>query len=344
MPAVAARQLYWIVYGAAALALAWVIVTGAVSAHYAEDDPARALKWRPADPVALRTLAEQALEQGKPDLARRHALAVLARSPHDATAYRLLGEAARKASNEATARRMFARAGRLTRRDATLAAIFFEEAVAARRWREATTQADVLIRRSPRSESAVLFRLAVLARDPQFAAVLAQALTTEPAWRGAFFRELSSTSAHIAAATLTVGELRAAGGAVKQAELSPLLSRMVGEGQAAQARRLWAGGLPGASPAADAVYDPAFRAPDAGPPFGWSVGEHIRSQVGFGSGSGAHIELSGIEPEQLLRQTLVLPPGRYELESAGRWQAGRPLSLAWLIGCAGAPPVRLELT
>lgn len=338
-----ARAIYWTVYAAAAAVLAWLIVTGALAAHYRQSDPQLVLRWKPADPVALETLAQQALDEQQLGLARRHALSAVVHSPHGATAYRLLGQIARASGDQALARRLFGQAGRLTHRDVALASIFFEDAVREQRWRDAVRYADVVMRRAPRTQGAIVLRLAVLARRPEAAAALAGVLARKPEWRGALFTELASNRVHYPAAAQVISSMRAAKAPIEPAEISPLLTRMVGAGFASQARSLWISGLPpGDRPAADEVYDPTFTDARTGTPFGWSVEEHANSAVALAA-PGLRLELIGMDTDPLVRQTLVLPPGQYELESAGRLLEGRPVTLVWQVGCLGAPPISFDL-
>lgn len=342
MSALAARRLYIVAYCTVAAALLWLIVSVAVSGELAQSDPALALRWRPHDPPALVELAQASLDNQKPAQARSYALEAIAHGPHDATAWRLLGQAALAGSNPALAEQLFAQTGRLTHRDATLAAWFFEEAVGARRYGDAVRYADVVIRRAPDKENAMVFRLAALAQDPAAVPALAQGLGRKPQWRGAFFKELASGSSNSAVAARLLEQMTAANTPLTTDELSGLLIPMARGGQAQDAYRLWLATLPPAARPTGPVFDPTFAGPPAAAPFGWSLNDEgdDRSQIG---GPGLRIDLEGHKPQRLAMQMLVTPPGRYRFETAGRLIDGQEELLSWVLGCPGQKPVLLDL-
>jgi len=346
MSAVAARRLYIVAYCTLAAALLWLIVSVVVSSELEQTNPRLALSWRPHDPPALVQLSQTSLDAGKPADARSYALEAIARRPHDATAWRLLGQAALAASNQTLGEQLLAQAGKLTHRDATLAAWFFEDSVRRRRYADAVQYADIIMRRAPDKESAMVFRLAALAQDDDAIPALAKALQRNPAWREAFFKELSSSSANSAAAGALMQQMAADGAPLAPAEVSGLLIRMVRDGRAQEAHQLWLTSLPPPARPSGLVFDPTFIGTPAAAPFGWSLNDEIDSELHMpepGQPRGLHIVFHGGEGQRLVTQTLVLSPGRYRFEAAGHLLEGEEELVRWQLGCKGQPPLLLVL-
>lgn len=319
MSALAARRLYIVAYCTLAAALLWLVVSVAVSGELEQAHPSLALKWRPHDPLALVQLAQTALDAEKPADARSYALEAIAHRPHDATAWRLLGQAALAASNQALGEQLLAQAGRLTHRDATLAAWSFEDSVSRRRYADAVQYADIVIRRAPDKESAMVFRLTALAQDPAAIPALAKGLQKDPDWRGAFFRELASSSANSAAAGSLMQQMAADGAPLTPTEVSGLLIHMVRDGRAQDAYRLWLTSLPPAARPSGLVFDPTFTGTPAAAPFGWTLNDRSDSELRLpapGRPPGLHIVFHGGKAQRLVSQTLVLSPGRYQIGRA----------------------------
>lgn len=343
MSALAGRRLYIVAYCTVAAALVWLIISTAAAGQFAADDPAFALRWRPGDPQALTELAQQALEAGNLPRARDYARDALANSPHEATAWRLLGEIALASSNAPLARQLFAEAGTLTHRDAALAARFFEDAAADRRYADAVRYADVVMRRAPEKQSALVFRLAAMAQDPSAARALAQTLAGKPSWRAAFFRELAGGGATDAEMMQLLETLTAQRTPLAPDELSPLLIRLVKDGFAPDARRLWLASLPGRGQGVGLSYDPTFKGPSAPAPFGWTLDAGSEGPNSPGEPPGLRVTLDGMSTPRLALQTLVLQPGRYRFNTTARLVDGDAGSLAWVVGCGGQPPIMLDL-
>lgn len=346
MSALAARRLYIVAYCTVAAVLAWLIVSLAAAGEFAARDPALALRWRPADPEALTQAAQDALNARKLPQARDYAQDAIAHAPHDATAWRLLGEIALVSSNAPLAGQLFAQAGQLTHRDAALAAYFFEDAVRDHRYADAVRYADVVMRRAPEKQSALVFRLAALAQDTRAADALAQAIADKPSWRRPFFRELSAGGASDAGMIQLLESVTARRVRLTPDELSLVLLRLVRDGFAQEAHRLWLAGLPARNRPSSPVYDPSFTGPEAPAPFGWTLddGADGRSRLALpGEQPGLHIDLRGMGSQRLALQTLVLAPGRYRFDTTARLLDGESGNLTWVIGCPGQRAVNLDL-
>jgi len=346
MSALAGRRLYIVAYCTVAAALAWLIVSTAAAGQFAASDPNFALRWRPGDPQALTQLAQNALKARNLPQARDYARDALANSPHEATAWRLLGEIALASSNAPLAGQLFAEAGQLTHRDAALAARFFEDAVQERRYADAVRYADVIMRRAPDKQSALVFRLAALSQDPAAAHALARTLAEKPSWRKTFFREIGGGSASDAGILQVLEMLTAQDVRMTPNEISPLLTRLTADGFAPDARRLWLASLPGRGRGVGLVYDPSFTGPPAPAPFGWTLdlGSDSRARLAApGEQPGLHVALEGMGSHRLALQTLALQPGRYRFDITARLIEGDSGSLSWTVGCPRQPPLILDL-
>jgi len=347
MSALAGRRLYIVAYCTVAAALVWLIISTAAAGQLADRNPELALRWRPGDPQALTQLAQNALNARNLPRARDYARDAVAHSPHEATAWRLLGEIALASSDAPLAGQLFAQAGTLTHRDAALAAHFFEDAIRAHRYADAVRYADVVMRRAPEKQSALIFRLAALVQDPDAAAALAQTLADKPDWGNAFFRELAGSGVGDDGIVQMLGLLSARHVAMTSAQLTPLLSRLVKDGRAPDAYRVWLATLPPSARPAGLVYDPAFAGPPAAAPFGWTLddGRNGRARLASpGEQPGLRVVLKGRGSDRIALQTLLLAPGRYRFETSARLVEGDTGVLSWLVGCPGAQaPLDLDL-
>lgn len=102
------------------------------------------------------------------------------------------------------------------------------------------------------------------------------------------------------------------------------------------AYRLWRGIEPGTGPE---PFDPELRGTKAPAPFGWTLASDSNLNAFFGDDAG-HLtaEMFGQVRTPVVTQTILLPPGRYQLVAAAQ-SLSPPLTggaFDWSIGCAGS--------
>jgi len=112
-----------------------------------------------------------------------------------------------------------------------------------------------------------------------------------------------------------------------------LLDAMVSQGQYSQAFATWSR-ITGSSSSSGGggLFNPSFRKISAPPPFNWSYGA-TEAGVAEAAKGGLGILFYGRENAVLAQETLVLPPGAYQLTMPVTVNSGDPRSLAWSIYC-----------
>lgn len=116
--------------------------------------------------------------------------------------------------------------------------------------------------------------------------------------------------------------------------LQPLLDGLVGAGQYATARTIWADVARVPADSSTLVFDPGFANGEAPPPFNWAL---TSSTVGLAErqrGGRLHIIYYGQEDGALASQLLLLAPGSYRMTM--RVAGGGTQALSWSLTCAGA--------
>jgi hypothetical protein len=119
--------------------------------------------------------------------------------------------------------------------------------------------------------------------------------------------------------------------------LSVLLDNLVGAGDYAKARAIWASVSATTGGSHALLFDPDFSQPEPPPPFNWAL---TSSTVGLAErqpGGRLHVIFYGQEDGALARQLLVLPPGRYHLSMRLRGGSTQAKALNWNLTCPGAP-------
>lgn len=121
-----------------------------------------------------------------------------------------------------------------------------------------------------------------------------------------------------------------------------LLRTMVEQGEFARAHSLWArlSGVP--QEGSRGLFDPRFSQTGAPPPFGWSLESSGRG-VAEPAGGGLGILYYGREDTVLASQTMLLPAGRYRLETAVAGAIGEGSQIGWTVTCLPGSRRLLEL-
>lgn len=328
----------------------WRIVTFAVADHYAQDDPTRALRWRPDHPEALLNAAEQALAppadlDWAESLARRAASA----NPLDGRAFRTLGEIAGQRGDDAAAARMYALAVRHSPRDlpslAWLVKYHFAQGDAA----SGLGYVDALLRVAPNFVDEMSTTLIAAFDNSAGALPLAGVLASRPPWRGAFLGRLARDAQSADTLSALFGQLAAAPGGLDPTERRAWVERLVRDHRWQQARLAWSAGQP---PAAvdEGVFDGQFELPASDDGFGWRLDRVAGASVellggpGVGGKRALYVSFQNRRVRFAhVRQLLTLAPGHYRLSARYRLDGLRnERGLAWVVQCAeGQPPARL---
>jgi hypothetical protein len=114
--------------------------------------------------------------------------------------------------------------------------------------------------------------------------------------------------------------------------LPTLLYSLVGQGDYAKARAIWAS-VGRAQPGAGLLYDADFSGPAAPPPFNWVL---VSSTVGLAErqpGKKLHVLFYGNQDGTLASQLLLLAPGTYRLQMQLVGGPVHPELLSWSVRC-----------
>lgn len=300
---------------------------------------------RPDPAVQVREANAQMLWAASPqDLAAVQAKAreILHRSPMEPQAVSLLAQGLVRTGHPAEAERMFRAATTLSHRNTTADLWLFDQAMRARRYEDAFTRADAVLRRDTQGYLSVLETMHTAARDPDALKPLAARLALAPSWRVTFFDLLYGRSTTPAFVYPLFDAMREAGSPPTHAELEGYLRVLSRDGQYEQAYLAWLLSMsPEALESLDYVYDGEFDGRPATAPFGWklggSAGGGSAMEAAPGGGRALMINSDGYTPAVFAQQLMVLPPGRYQLTGTVQAPANAAAGeLAWSVSCLPA--------
>jgi len=335
LPAVAA-------FGAVGLLAAGLIVVDTLARIGERHDPAAAVAVSGADASALADAAQARFDSHDLAEAERLATASLRAQALNPAAFRVLGEVADARGDQARAVALFQAAARQTRRDTITGASLLADDLKRGDVAGAVRQADTILRYAPEVSNAVFPPLAQMAQDPKGQPALAQQLATRPAWRPAFLTFLAQGNDPSAALAL-MGRLVDDGAPPSDAEVSPLLNRMVDSHQYLQAFMAWQQLSPAtAGRMRGNVRDGDFDGPAGAPPFGWSLqnaagasAEILQGPTAGAAGSALKVSYDGVSIAAPARQLMILGPGVYHLSVKAYVSAPRAAAhLTWAVRCA----------
>jgi len=329
---------------AGAIAAAGLVVTGAASSLWRDDGSGRpaAIAASGALAAAAQDRLDARTDPAGLDAAERLALASLKASPLNAPALRVLGEVAKARGDKIRASALFQAAARWSRRDTVTNAALLDDALRGGDIPEAVRRADIILRYAPEVSSAVFPPLSQMAADPRSQPALARQLATHPAWRLNFLTYLGQKADPVVALDV-MNRLADDGAPATDAEVTPLLNRMVGQHRFLDAFVAWQQFLPAtAGRMRGNVRDGDFDGAAGAPPFGWDLqdtaGASAQIQQGPSAGSaGSALKVSydGVSLATPARQLLVLGQGGYRLTVRTYVSAPRPATrLAWTVTCA----------
>ncbi|MGA0600129.1 hypothetical protein ACO2Q3_05430 [Caulobacter sp. KR2-114] len=333
-------------FGAIALCGAGLIVADAVAGFGERRDPPMALAAAGGDASALAQVAQARVDsRGGPESlaeAERLANASLRAQALNPAAFRVLGEVADARGDKARAVALFRAAARLTRRDTITGASLLADDLQRGDVVAAVRQADVILRYAPEVSNEVFPPLAQMARDAKGQPTLAQQLATRPAWRPGFLTFLAGGEDPNVALDL-MGRLADLGAPATDAEISPLLNRMVDHHQYLQAFLAWQQLSPGAATRLRGnVRDGDFDGQAGAPPFGWNLqnssgasAEILQGPTAGAAGSALKVSYDGVSIATPARQLMILGPGVYHLAVKAYVSAPRAAThLGWTVRCA----------
>jgi hypothetical protein len=333
------------------LATGALCVRMAASGAYAEDQPARALRWDPRHPGALAALAENVANSAEDDAslerAARLARRALLLNPLEFSALRTLALDAERQGDEAGALRLMTEVSRRTRRDSLAQAWMMDREFKAGRYEAGFAYGDAILRRAPEWSDAVHPMMTATFADPASRPALLELLASGPEWRRAYLAELTADAQDLEGLRAFFVAFRKAKSPLTDQEIGLVLGRLIAEGRFLEARTVW-GELSG-RPAREAalVYDGDFRGAPGAAPFNWGLASDasaIAERVAAPDGSPAlYVRFPASEATPLAEQLLVLEPGDYVLTGRVTYGERPPERLSWRLQCADGPTIPLDV-
>ncbi|MDQ0463107.1 hypothetical protein QO010_000855 [Caulobacter ginsengisoli] len=219
----------------------------------------------------------------------------------------------------------------------------YVQALETRRYPEAFTHLDALLRRQTSARKPLVRTIFPYLGDPAALKPLLARLARGPSWRVAFFELLTDEAPDPSAAFPILAALKSSDHPPTRGEQSQLLRRLVAGGRYEQAYLSWTLLMTPEELARQGnLQDGGFDGWTSTPPFGWNFdseqgGGGAIAKLGAGKGSALHVTYDGGRDQWLVRQLLVLPPGDYRLTGRFRTRAGGRTE--WRIVCQGPAPV-----
>lgn len=311
----------------------------------AKANPFAAAMVAPKDPRVQMRLAvvDTLIAPGQANPAHREAaIGALDRSALAEEPFLLEASRAEAAGDAARAERLLVEARRRNPRERLVRLMLLQRYLGTERWPQAGAEISVITRLVPRSQDLLAPALSKLAAQPQYAGPMSELLLRSPGLKGAVLQQLAASGVSAGQILRLAGPAARRGGAWQQT----LLESLIGAGDIRGAYSVWlrVSGVHGGE--WKSVYDPAFAGLTAPPPFNWSYsgGEGGNAERSRG---GLQVDYFGRVDTQLIRQMLLLAPGRYRFEFRAQGNAsGDGGRLQWSIACAkgGAELMRLPLT
>lgn len=331
-----------VLVGLAVIFAGWRVVSLGLADQFARKQPARALGWRPAHPLALAIAAEKSVERN-PDHATKLALAALAANPREGRAFRVLGEVAELRGDTPTALKNYELASARSPRDLPTHFWLEQHYLSAGKLALALKQLDLLLRIEPETRDSQFALLQTLATLPQAHPELASLMAQRPPWRERFVTELCAQADDSAVIAPFLGRLRLAPGGLSDAELSAWLERLTKDHRWGEAYLNWAStlGIEQQSELGN-LFNGDFEREPSNTGFDWRFGRvpgaHIERQPGAGVTGDFALRVSFEDrrvPFQHVQQLLVLTAGSYRLAGMARADGLRSeRGLVWTVRCA----------
>lgn len=330
------------------IALAVVQVRLTLADHHAEEEPTAALRYWPQHREAVlrsvkawQTSAERS--SPAPDSARR----LLDIHPFSGAALAAMGLGLAHQGDVGGAEAFMNLAVRLAPRDRSIHVWLVDHHAARRDYPQAIAHIDQILRLSPGKGQALFQTINSLLPDDDARAAIVERLLQSPPWRQALVSHLARESRHLPHVAELMNALRKGSAPWPAVERKAWSDRLLREGLAGAAYLLWVDGLPPAQRrVVGNLYDGGFEwAPEAGA-FGWQFGRIPGATISRQSGAGANGASLVVEFQhrhvrfQHVRQTLLLPPGRYRFDGRVRLDDLRTeRGLRWRVRCLSGPQI-----
>jgi len=327
----------------AALFLAIQIIT--VTLSDASLDPEAALSWRPGSSSALAWGADDILAsaEGEVDLQAAEELATRALlvSPLEVSALRTLGLVADQRGAEDRAGILLSQVARRAPRDRRAHAWMFQRKIRAGDYDGGLSHIDAVLRTRPSLFPDLAPVLISFATDPAAFQTLATYLETNPPWRGSLLNMLPAEAENTAGLFPLYASLEEGPTPPVASELSPLLNRLIRDGEIDRAYLFWLQFIPEERVSdASALYNGHFGYPISGLPFDWQIRQVRGAQTdvadtGEGGQQALRIRFFGTRvPFQHVSQLMALAPGDYQLRGQTRPTGlETPRGMQWVVRC-----------
>lgn len=288
--------------------------------------PDRAAALNPSQGLALSLLAERAMVEG--DLGEVQEIATLAASAgfYNGRALRLLGAVAERQGEPERAKALMEAAARVQPRDTATQYWLALQAVSAQDAPAAMQRLDRVLRFQPAVMDELFPLLGTFASNPVGLRAMLPYLAKRPFWRASFLDRMLR-QADLAVVIRLRKLLEATEGSFTEGEVSALMAAL-------SSRRDWQGMRELLGADAPLLRDGDFAGMREGTMPAWLMQRVKGGDVRLGE-DGLRTYFYGRRVESaLVRQQLLLPPGRYEL-SGQVWLSNLegPRGLAWHLSC-----------
>ncbi|MBJ7532844.1 hypothetical protein JDN40_01765 [Rhodomicrobium vannielii ATCC 17100] len=268
----------------------------------------------------------------------RLAVRALANDPLNAKAYRLLAETT---DDPDLVRILMREAVKRSRHETVAQFWLLNDSAYQKDFGSALDHADILLRTRPDLSPYVFAYLTAIAEDPAGFSLIVQELAKGPGWRPAFFvalpRSARQTDTHLKLMTALRGSAQPIG----NSEIAPYLNALIAKNLIDAAYNAWLQFLPKDELDTLGLLTHAnFERDPSGLAFDWQIGRGVNAisefvPVGPEGERALHVAFgTGRVKFPEVRQTVLLPPGRYRLEGKLRGWITANRGLRWQLTCA----------
>ena len=333
-----------LVVAALALAGAFQVVRSAVVHDQLATRPeAAATLWPDHPQVALAlAMAEigraAAAGQAPPASALARSMAAARRAPLAVEPLLIRGALAQSEGRRNIAARLFAEAARRDPRSAAARYFLAQHHLSSGRPDEGLRHASVLVRLVRGGPATLVPAISQYAKSPGAVPTLQAMFARDHQLRDLVLSDLARDAQNydliVALAGRAIGKPGPEGAPAWQRQL---LGALIERGELARAHGLWLR-ISGLSAAPAGIFNPQFAKLESPPPFNWTFGGGDFGFAEPAAGGGLQVIYYGRANAQFASQTLLLPPGSYELRMRVRREGdgAQGSGLAWTIGCGAA--------
>jgi hypothetical protein len=322
-----------------ALGLAYLVVTETVASALRGWRPDVAVMWSPIDGDSRLADANERVGEALTDSEIRQAVdrstGALRAAPASAIGLRILGQAYLLSGERDKAESLMLLAGKRNVRDADVQLWLFRDGLQARRYGDAYTRADLLMRRHGEMNQTIYPTLVAGFQDPAARAALLALMRRGPSWREDFFNAAAADPSGITQWLLA--NLAASPHPPTEREVGLVVQALAAQGKWSQVRSLWGqfGPRDGAL-----LTDGDFEKPPREPPFGWTFLDSDGAVAAIerlenGRGRGLFTQFPSGRKSGLAEALVVLPPGRYRMSGRGKVdQLPSGALFQWSVACS----------